>query len=243
MTNGLASLKLQIDSVQLRQNLSREMHFRFGFDSFKVEFNLDLDDPDFTITKIKTVKDENPPPDFKKYAIPSKTKFVENPETGEISQINTKQEAIELESMIKHEVDSLFEYELGFSRVIELIINAKKPLVGHNLFLDIMFLYQQFIADLPDSLEEFVHNFSFYFPSVYDTKAMAEVLGFFNVTTLNAMSNKCISDKKFANYLQFDYDAQAGFTKYLSGAALHEAGYDSYITGIVFASLVKQLEI
>ena len=86
---------------------------------------------------------------------------------------------MELEGQIKHEVETLYEYELGFSRIVEIMIKEKKPLIGHNMFLDIMFLYQQFIADLPDTLEEFVHNFSFYFPVIYDTKAMAETLGFF----------------------------------------------------------------
>ena len=154
-----------------------------------------------------------------------------------------KQNLSELEAHIKYESETLFDYELGFSRVVEVIIKAKKPLVGHNMFLDMMFLYQQFIADLPDSLEEFIHNFSFYFPVIYDTKAMAECLGFFTNTTLNAMSNKCLSDKKFSNYLDFEFDIGSGFDKYITKTQLHEAGYDSYITGVVFASMVKQLEI
>jgi len=131
---------------------------------------------------------------------------VRNKDNGTVEQITSRSKAIELEALIKHESESLFEYELGFSRIVELIIKAKKPLVGHNMFLDIMFLYQQFIADLPETLEEFIHNFSFYFPVIYDTKAIAECLNFFNNTTLNAMSNKCFNDKKFVNYLQFEYD-------------------------------------
>lgn len=72
---------------------------------------------------------------------------------------------------------------------------------------------------------------------------MAETLGFFTRTDLNSMSNKCFTDKKFKNYLEFDYDLSGGFGKYLSKTALHEAGYDSYITGVVFASMAKQIEI
>lgn len=33
------------------------------------------------------------------------------------------------------------QYELGFSRLIELIIQHKKPLVGHNCLLDVMYFY------------------------------------------------------------------------------------------------------
>lgn len=40
------------------------------------------------------------------------------------------------------EIQDITDYEIGFSKVIEEIINAKKPLVGHNMMLDIMFVYQ-----------------------------------------------------------------------------------------------------
>ena len=33
-------------------------------------------------------------------------------------------------------------YELGFALVVEELIKAKKPLIGHNMFLDMLFLYQ-----------------------------------------------------------------------------------------------------
>lgn len=54
------------------------------------------------------------------------------------------------------EIEGLTDYEIGFSKVIEEIINAKKPLVGHNMFLDIMFVWQQFVDDLPLTLPEFI---------------------------------------------------------------------------------------
>jgi poly(A)-specific ribonuclease len=56
----------------------------------------------------------------------------------------------------KAEVEGLYNYEVGFSKVIEEIIRSKKPLVGHNMFLDILFVYHQFIDDLPSSLNEFI---------------------------------------------------------------------------------------
>ena len=140
---------------------------------------------------------------------------------------------------MQFEAETLMEYELGFSRIIEIIINSRKPLIGHNMMLDIMFFYEHFIADLPDSLEEFIHNFSYYFPNIYDTKAMAECTGMFTSTMLVGMSNKCFQDKKFKNYLEFEFDLAHGFGKYISKTALHEAGYDSYITGVVYASIVK----
>lgn len=48
------TLCLEIISVQLRQNISREMHKLYGFDCFKIDFDLDPENHDVTIIKIKT---------------------------------------------------------------------------------------------------------------------------------------------------------------------------------------------
>jgi hypothetical protein len=80
------------------------------------------------------------------------------------------------------------------------------------------------------------------FPSVFDTKCMATSLCLFNKTDLNSMSTQIFQTKKFKNYLEFDYDLQAGFSKYMTKTMLHEAGYDSYLTGVCFGSMVKYLE-
>ena len=150
-----------------------------------------------------------------------------------------KLKELKLAEQVEHEADSLMQYELGFSRLIELIIQARKPLVGHNCLLDLMFFYQNFIAELPDTLEEFIHCFHFYFPIIYDTKAMGESLDLFTRTDLSSMSMKCLTDKRWRNYLEFDFDVNHGFSKYAGKQALHEAGYDAYITGVAFASMVK----
>ena len=41
--------------------------------------------------------------------------------------------------------------DVGFSEIIEILKSAKKPIVGHNLMFDLVFTYQQFINDLPDT--------------------------------------------------------------------------------------------
>lgn len=45
--------------------------------------------------------------------------------------------------------------EMGFSLIIEFIIQSKKPIVGHYLILDILFIYESFIDDLPDDFSLF----------------------------------------------------------------------------------------
>ena len=137
----------------------------------------------------------------------------------------------------------MLEYELGFSLVVQEMIRFKRPLVGHNLFLDLLFLYQQFIDDLPALFEDWVVEFQSMFPVVYDTKCIGTTLALTTKTDLNSMANVFQTNKKYKQYLEFEFDLAAGFNKYMSKSKLHEAGYDSYLTGICFASMIKYLEV
>ena len=49
---------------------------------------------------------------------------------------------------------------MGWSLVIQEIINAKKPLVGHNCMYDWMYVYNQFIAQLPETYKEFIEHWN-----------------------------------------------------------------------------------
>lgn len=44
------------------------------------------------------------------------------------------------------EAEKLFQKELGFSRVIEVLMTCGKPIIGHNMILDLGFIYRQFIS-------------------------------------------------------------------------------------------------
>jgi hypothetical protein len=41
----------------------------------------------------------------------------------------------------QQEIDELFNHEIGFSKIIEKIINSKKIVVGHNMLFDVCFIY------------------------------------------------------------------------------------------------------
>jgi hypothetical protein len=45
---------------------------------------------------------------------------------------------------------------MGFSLVVEELIKAKKPIIGHNMIYDVIYLYNQFIDDLPPTYLEFI---------------------------------------------------------------------------------------
>lgn len=47
------------------------------------------------------------------------------------------------------------ERSKGFANVMQCLTTCNKPIVGHNMLLDLAYLYQQFIGTLPPTLDEF----------------------------------------------------------------------------------------
>lgn len=86
--------------------------------------------------------------------------------------------------VIEHEKDTL-------NCLFIALIKSKKPILFHNGFLDLMFMYENFYAALPYDFQSFVSNVFVMFPNgVFDTKYMAESLG---------------SDISFLEYVFYDW--------------------------------------
>lgn len=64
----------------------------------------------------------------------------------------------------------IIDYYLGFTKVFKLLVTLKKPIMGHNILLDLMFIYKQFYKPLPKKYSDFKTEINRIFPSVYDTK-------------------------------------------------------------------------
>lgn len=73
----------------------------------------------------------------------------------------------------EEKAEELFMKEMGFSLVVDELIKSKKPLIGHNMIYDIIYLYNQFIDELPDTYLDFIKTWHQLFPSVYDTKVLS----------------------------------------------------------------------
>lgn len=73
------------------------------------------------------------------------------------------------ESMAELE-DDLVDDLLGFSRIMYLLERLQKPIIGHNMFMDIVFLHNQFIGPLPSKYSVFKKNIHNMLPNLYDTK-------------------------------------------------------------------------
>ncbi|KAK1726989.1 ribonuclease H-like domain-containing protein [Colletotrichum acutatum] len=131
---------------------------------------------------------------------------------------------------LKNEVaDALKELE-DFVRRYEPII------IGHNQFMDLLFLYNTFIDDLPDTLDEFRVKIHKLFPFIIDTKLLA-----INDDTIEG------EDPLMDLYNRFDgnrtqpsihWDAAYGYGR--RGTA-HQAGFDSHMTAAVFLRIAYKL--
>ena len=146
-------------------------------------------------------------------------------------------------------VNELVKDELGFSLYIDYLCKKKIPIIGHNIYYDMMFLYDKLIGDLPDNFYAFKQKIHEYFPKIYDTKYISTVLTKkykkcnIEKTNLDNVYKTIIKDK-FVTYVDFFPDAPNGFCLYndMERDKLHDAGYDSIITGRSFILLNKALE-
>ncbi|XP_073143922.1 poly(A)-specific ribonuclease PARN [Henckelia pumila] len=150
------------------------------------------------------------------------------------------------------------EAAIGFRHVTDLLSAERKLIVGHNCFLDIAHVYRKFFGPLPSSAEEFFSAVQMYFPYIVDTKVLLnadDVL--FNImkkgsTSLSkAFTLLCpqiafsvpvsgVVDKSRIR-VEVQVDDQR-FSNWNSGAK-HEAGYDAFMTGCVFAQACCHLGI
>jgi len=140
-------------------------------------------------------------------------------------------------------LENLFTQEMGFAAVVQILIDEKKPIIGHNMIYDIIYLYNQFIDDLPTTYLEFISKWHSLFPYVYDNKVLCSQAEYFGRTDLGYIYEKCTTnDRLLTCGMKIAFDLDKGFGNYEGSALLshyHEAAYDAYMTGFAFAHCLK----
>jgi len=127
-----------------------------------------------------------------------------------------------------------YQTNVGFGEVAECIFNCKKPIVGHNCFLDLLFIYQAFYGQLPDKCTKYKKKLHEIFPLIYDTKFIASAFQEeFKSTRLGDLFEEVGNKVAIVPVNGFAYDS--------SEDRSHEAGYDSYMTGVVFLHLMQRI--
>lgn len=88
----------------------------------------------------------------------SKKHFIQIVENKEATQDELKQAR-------KQKFENRVDESIGLRKVLEMIYREKSVLVGHNLFQDLVFIWDQFFGKLPPSLHEFCEVVAETFPT------------------------------------------------------------------------------
>ena len=133
------------------------------------------------------------------------------------------------------------EQAVGFTKVICLLSQSGKVILGHNMLLDLLHTIRLFIAPLPDNLDSFKALVKGVLPRLIDTKVMAStepLKGHFPRSHLQAVYNKSSE----APFVKPNVLFAEGFGDYFSDLKAHEAGFDAYMTGVAFIAMAAFLE-
>ncbi|XP_065333151.1 poly(A)-specific ribonuclease PARN-like isoform X2 [Cloeon dipterum] len=145
------------------------------------------------------------------------------------------------EDQIKSDIEELQE-GCGMNAILSAIKNSGKIVVGHNMLLDVIHTLHQFTDNVPDDLNQFKKLVLSAFPRLIDTKTLAtqtQIAEKLESSALEPMV-KCLQQHPF-NLTDADpVNGCAGYT--VNGNLAHEAGYDAYLTGLCFVTMLKYLD-
>ncbi|KAG2790118.1 hypothetical protein JG687_00002065 [Phytophthora cactorum] len=148
---------------------------------------------------------------------------------------------------------------IGFTAVLDTIVAARKPIVGHNMLLDLMQCYEKFHGPLPGRCSEFQRELHAWLGAgggVFDTKtlvdyAMQKVDSFATHLAHTALENcfEVLSKHPFygpevqASVRSVDAARDEVMGSSQTPLQAHQAGYDAYMTGFVFLRVCSGLGV
>jgi poly(A)-specific ribonuclease len=128
-------------------------------------------------------------------------------------------------------------YKSRIDRAQSLLRNNPRVIIGHNCFLDLIYIYNTFIGTLPDTVEEFQQKLHAAWPVIVDTKYMST----HNCGDISPVSSLEQIAHQLSQVQKPTVDTFETHDKYRDVEAFHEAGYDSYLTAQVAVRLSSKL--
>lgn len=128
----------------------------------------------------------------------------------------------------------------GFTRVIEAIASSGKPVVGHNLLYDILLIVHHYIEPLPEQYDDFKETVKRWFPRLLDTKLIGLMPPFKQLLPSTILIDMVESLSTSPFHLP-DIECVGSSPYSLTDTKCHEAGYDTFLTGIALATMLRYL--
>jgi DNA polymerase III epsilon subunit-like protein len=122
-----------------------------------------------------------------------------------------------------------------FSKVMEELFQQNRPLIGHNMMFDLLFLWQTCVGDLPATLGEWLMQLDPQLPPVIDTKVLASYLLRDHNIALRALD--AWADPVLGSPGAPKLALASSLQDYLNQSQLHDAVFDAYATGRGFVAL------
>ncbi|XP_029431298.1 poly(A)-specific ribonuclease PNLDC1 isoform X2 [Rhinatrema bivittatum] len=125
----------------------------------------------------------------------------------------------------------------GFTTLFHTIVSAKKPIVGHNMLMDLLHLHDKFYRPLPESYSEFKKNIHTLFPVLIDTKTLTRAVWkefqYPRAANLSQVFDVLNSEVNPASPSCPLIEHAPECTKYVASRCPHEAAYDAFLCGSV----------
>ncbi|GAB2284778.1 hypothetical protein Dimus_019231 [Dionaea muscipula] len=175
-----------------------------------------------------------------------------------IESENDKKELLrEVKDGLHAEAARKVKVAVGFRQVIDILSAEKKLIVGHNCFLDVAHIYRKFIGPLPSTVEEYVSDIHKLFPHIIDTKVLLnadttlrKLVGKTRTSLSSAFALLCpeIASRVTSNLagkslVKVEVQVDDKRSSNWNSGAKHEAGYDAFMTGCVFAQSCSHLAV
>ncbi|KAL2332840.1 hypothetical protein Fmac_014053 [Flemingia macrophylla] len=156
------------------------------------------------------------------------------------------------------EAEMKVQVAVGFHRDIDLLSSEQKLIVGHNCFLDLANVYNKFIGPLPATPEEFAVSVNKCFPHIIGTKILLNTNSMLQNRMKRSRKSLAFAFTSFCpqiatgsrnndlvslSHVKVDIEVGDSRSSSWNPGGKHEAGYDAFMTGCIFAQLCSDLGI
>ena len=154
-------------------------------------------------------------------------------ETNKLKHLN------EMEANLAEKYNKQLGFSFYWEEIKEKIRQHNIPVIFHTGVLDIMFIMSHFENWVPLNFLEFVKTVNTCFPIMYDTKHLVKFMNM-NTNYLEGLFEEICKKNGFNAQSKYPI---VNRDQNISVQVAHNAGWDSYMTAVVFAEAKKIIEI